>query len=72
MLGISFLDTAKSESDVIREVYEVVRQNIGPVASFKLALVVDKLPKTRSGKVARNTIAAMAAGEPFKVSIGLA
>ena len=44
-----------------------VRECVGPVASFKLAVLVPKLPKTRSGKIARNTIAAMAAGKTFQV-----
>ena len=35
---------------------EQVRKSIGPVASFKRAIVVDRLPKTRSGKIARNTL----------------
>ena len=50
---------------------EVVRKSVGPVAAFKQALIVPKLPKTRSGKVARNTLAAMAAGEPYQVCVWL-
>lgn len=46
-----------------------MRKEIGPVAAFKLAVIVPKLPKTRAGKIARNTVALMAAGQPFKVSI---
>ncbi|XP_071181901.1 acyl-CoA synthetase short-chain family member 3, mitochondrial-like isoform X2 [Mytilus edulis] len=46
-----------------------VRKNIGPVASFNLMVVVPKLPKTRSGKIARNTIAAMAAGKEYKIPV---
>ena len=53
---------------MIQGVVDIVRTNIGPVASFKLAVIVPKLPKTRSGKIARNTITAMAAGQPFKVT----
>ena len=40
---------------------------MGALASFKEVLIVDKLPKTRSGKVARNTLAAMIAGQSYKV-----
>ena len=41
---------------------------MGALASFKEVLIVEKLPKTRSGKVARNTLAAMIAGQPYKVN----
>ena len=41
---------------------------MGALASFKEVLIVDKLPKTRSGKVARNTLAAMIAGQSYKVN----
>jgi propionyl-CoA synthetase len=57
----------KPHDQVIKEVIQVVRDNIGPVASFKMAAVVKKLPKTRAGKIPRNTIAAMAAGKEFQV-----
>ena len=43
----------KSKEEVIQGVVDIVRTNIGPVASFKLAVIVPKLPKTRSGKIAR-------------------
>jgi len=58
----------QSEAAIKADVIKHVRDSIGPVASFKLAILVPKLPKTRSGKIARNTIAAMAAGKPFQVS----
>ncbi|MGR3434213.1 MAG: AMP-binding protein [Shimia sp.] len=44
-----------------------VRATIGPVAAFKLALVVPRLPKTRSGKILRGTMAAIADGRPWKM-----
>jgi propionyl-CoA synthetase len=44
-----------------------VRQKIGPVASFKTALVVDRLPKTRSGKILRGTIRRIADGEEYRM-----
>lgn len=58
----------KSADQVLDNVRNIVRTNIGPVAAFKLAVIVPKLPKTRAGKIARNTVALMAAGQPFKVS----
>lgn len=45
-----------------------VREHVGPVAAFKLVIFVPGLPKTRSGKIARATIAALAEGRPFKVN----
>ena len=49
------------------EAVALVRERIGPVASFKTALVVDRLPKTRSGKILRSTMRAIADGESYKV-----
>ena len=45
----------------------MVRSELGAVASLKRALFVPKLPKTRSGKIARNTLAAMANQRAYKV-----
>jgi propionyl-CoA synthetase len=44
-----------------------VRQEIGPVAAFKTATVVDRLPKTRSGKILRGTMQKIADSETYKV-----
>jgi propionyl-CoA synthetase len=44
-----------------------VRDTIGPVAAFKLATVVKRLPKTRSGKTLRGTMRKIADGEPYNV-----
>ncbi|MDO5706338.1 MAG: propionyl-CoA synthetase [Paracoccus sp. (in: a-proteobacteria)] len=52
---------------VIKDVVKMVRDRIGPVAAFKTALVVDRLPKTRSGKILRATMAKIADGEEFKM-----
>ncbi|MFN8186333.1 MAG: propionyl-CoA synthetase [Gaiellales bacterium] len=48
---------------IAAEAVQLVRDRIGPVASFKAALVVDRLPKTRSGKILRGTIRKLADGE---------
>lgn len=42
---------------------------MGPVASFKHALIVARIPKTRSGKVLRATLKSVADGTPFKVCV---
>jgi propionyl-CoA synthetase len=54
--------------DTIRaELIALVRQKIGPIASFKAAAVVKRLPKTRSGKILRGTIKKIADGAPYSV-----
>jgi propionyl-CoA synthetase len=49
------------------EIVQLVRERIGPVASFKTAVVVERLPKTRSGKILRGTMRAIADGEDYKI-----
>jgi propionyl-CoA synthetase len=46
----------REESELLQELVALVRERIGPVAFFKQAAVVSKLPKTRSGKILRGTI----------------
>jgi propionyl-CoA synthetase len=55
---------AREEADIARELVALVRERIGPVAAFKTALVVQRLPKTRSGKILRASIRRLADGEP--------
>ena len=57
----------RDNADVVKEVVKLVREKIGPVAAFKLALVVDRLPKTRSGKILRGTMVNIADGTPWKM-----
>jgi propionyl-CoA synthetase len=47
------------------EIVALVREKIGPVAAFKLAITVQRLPKTRSGKILRGTIKKIADGDPW-------
>jgi propionyl-CoA synthetase len=56
---------ARPAAEVEREAVELVRERIGPVASFKTALVVAGLPKTRSGKILRGTMRKIADGEDY-------
>ena len=53
--------------DIVAEVIQMVRERIGPVASFKTATVVKRLPKTRSGKILRGTIQKIADNTPYNV-----
>jgi propionyl-CoA synthetase len=55
----------RSSDEVEREAVQLVRDRIGPVASFKTALVVAGLPKTRSGKILRGTMRRIADGEDY-------
>ncbi|WP_376874822.1 propionyl-CoA synthetase [Albirhodobacter sp. R86504] len=57
----------RDEADIVAECIKRVRDQIGPVAAFKLACVVNRLPKTRSGKMLRGTMVAIADGKPFKM-----
>jgi propionyl-CoA synthetase len=51
--------------EIAEEAVGLVRQRIGPVASFRTALVVERLPKTRSGKILRGTMRRIADGEDY-------
>ena len=53
--------------EVVAQCVSRVRDQIGPVAAFKSALVVDRLPKTRSGKILRGTMVKIADGSEFKM-----
>ena len=57
----------RGEDAIVPELIALVRETIGPVAAFKQAVVVARLPKTRSGKVLRGTVQKMADGEAYKV-----
>ena len=56
----------REDAEVVAECVKLVREKIGPVAAFKLAVVVDRLPKTRSGKILRGTMVKIADSEAFK------
>lgn len=57
----------RDNAEVVSEVVKLVREKIGPVAAFKLAVVVDRLPKTRSGKILRGTMVSIADGKSYKM-----
>ena len=59
--------SAKTQEQIEPEIIALVRQKIGPIASFKSAAVVKRLPKTRSGKILRGTIKKIADGVPYQV-----
>jgi propionyl-CoA synthetase len=57
----------RPEAEITAEVIRMVRERIGPVASFKTATVVKRLPKTRSGKILRGTIQKIADNKEWKM-----
>lgn len=57
----------RSHDEISSECVKLVREKIGPVAAFKLALVVERLPKTRSGKILRATMVKIADNQDFKM-----
>ena len=57
----------KDNDTISKECIQMVRDKVGPVAAFKVAIVVKRLPKTRSGKVLRGTIRKIADNEEYKM-----
>jgi len=55
----------KGDAELTKELVERIRQQIGPVAAFKTALVVKRLPKTRSGKILRGTMKKIADSQEY-------
>ena len=61
----SGVETAHTE--IVAEVVKLVRERIGPVVAFKAAVVVERLPKTRSGKILRGTMRRIADGDEYSI-----
>ena len=59
-------DCQGDAASIVADCIARVRAGIGPVAAFRSALVVERLPKTRSGKILRSTLAKIANGETFR------
>jgi len=57
----------KKHEDISKECVQMIREKVGPVAAFKTAIVVKRLPKTRSGKILRGTVRKIADNEPYKM-----
>jgi propionyl-CoA synthetase len=57
----------RPHGEITRELVQLVRDKIGPVASFKTVTVVVRLPKTRSGKILRGTMKKIADGEDYTI-----
>ena len=59
--------TAKPNKTIIQETINMIRNEIGPVASFRKVIIVNRLPKTRSGKILRSTISSIVDKKPYKI-----
>ncbi|MGB3244100.1 MAG: propionyl-CoA synthetase [Sulfitobacter sp.] len=57
----------RSEEEIAKECVAMIRREIGPVAAFKRCIVIDALPKTRSGKVLRGTMVSIADSKPWNL-----
>ena len=57
----------RAPAEIEKEIVALVREKIGPVAAFKLAITVKRLPKTRSGKILRGTMKKIADGDEWKM-----
>ncbi|MFW5937224.1 MAG: propionyl-CoA synthetase, partial [Desulfosalsimonas sp.] len=57
---------SRNSEDILEELVAMIRDQIGPVAAFKKATIVKRLPKTRSGKILRGTIQKIADNREFK------
>ena len=57
----------KDNETISKECIKMVRDKIGPVAAFKVAIVIKRLPKTRSGKILRGTIRKIADNVQYKL-----
>jgi propionyl-CoA synthetase len=68
-LGLLVLNAGvtRDPAEIVAETVQHVRDRIGPVAAFKLCAVVDRLPKTRSGKILRGTMRSIADGDSWKM-----
>ena len=68
-IGLIVLNTSSMnlKETIIKETINLVREKLGPVASYKKSIIVGNLPKTRSGKILRSTISKILNKEDFKV-----
>ena len=68
-LGLIVLKSGvdRAEDEIVKELVQRVRNQIGPVAAFKQAKIVKRLPKTRSGKILRGTMVAIADNTSWKM-----
>ena len=59
--------TTSNHDDITNEAIKMIREEIGAVASFRKVKIIKRLPKTRSGKILRSTMAAIVDKQPYKM-----
>ena len=59
--------TTNNHDNITNEAIKMIREEIGPVASFRKVKIIKRLPKTRSGKILRSTMAAIVDKQPYKM-----
>ena len=59
--------TTNNHDNITNEAIKMIREEIGPVASFRKVKIIERLPKTRSGKILRSTMAAIVDKQPYKM-----
>lgn len=62
----------KSPEEISGEIVQLVRETVGAVAALRKVLLVPALPKTRSGKIPRASLARLVSGRPYQVGGGAA
>jgi propionyl-CoA synthetase len=65
-VGFVVVKNGYSREGIEKQMIALIRKEIGPVACFQLVLIVEKLPKTRSGKILRHVLRKIIEGEPYK------
>ncbi|WP_312356803.1 AMP-binding protein [Empedobacter sp.] len=60
-------NASKSEEEIEKDLIALLRKEIGGIACFKTSIIVNRLPKTRSGKILRKTLSQIADGTPFTI-----
>jgi propionyl-CoA synthetase len=66
-LAVLKAGSKKQPKEIQKELYQLIRDQIGPLACYKETAVVARLPKTRSGKILRGTMRKIADGEEYKI-----
>jgi len=60
-------EAERHDDELVSELVQMVREQMGAIACFKQAVVVERLPKTRSGKILRGTMRRIADGQEYRV-----
>jgi len=59
--------TTRDPEEIVKDLVQAIRHQVGPIANFKKAAIVKRLPKTRSGKILRGTLRKIADGQDYRI-----